>query len=62
LLSREPAVVEAVEVPALELAAEDGGDRLDRRAHEEDGLMVRKPVQSARVGQVLEDSVVVDVA
>jgi len=58
----KPTVVEAVEVPTLEAPAEDGGDGVHRRADQEDGSVVREPVERARVGEVLEDTVVVVVA
>ena len=57
----EPAVVQPVQVPALEVAPEDRGD-LQRVADDVDGAVVREAVERARVGEVLEHAVVVDVA
>lgn len=49
LLATEQAVVEAVEVPALVSATEDGSNRTDRAPDHVDRTMVLETVKRARV-------------
>lgn len=59
LLASEPAIVKAIEVPALEPTPKNGSDGVQGRADQIDRLVVRESVQRGRVGEVLEDAIIV---